>query len=319
MKFTKFLLIACLLFALNTQKALACACGCGVFNVGTSALIPNCAGGTAFLQYDYINQSRNWNKENKANDANNSHKQIKTQTVTAGMQYMFNRSWGMAVRLPYVKRFASDVTHTHMNDEHGEESHIIKINRSSQKSLGDVRINAIYSGFSADMSSGITFGLKLPTGDYKYSGFGHRDMQIGTGSTDLILGAYNMGQIDAKGKFNYFAQTSWQHALVTRNHYRIGDEISAATGVYYNLGSFLQIKKISPILQITGSKRLKDGGINSVSQNSGYSQMFFAPALELNFGSFKAYADVGFPFYRNVNGNQLVADRIYKVILGYNF
>ena len=40
--------------------AWACACGCGVFDVGTSSLMPERAGGTVFLNYDYQNQNQNW-------------------------------------------------------------------------------------------------------------------------------------------------------------------------------------------------------------------------------------------------------------------
>ena len=319
MKFLKVILIFALLLGFTIQKAAACACGCGVFNVATSALIPACAGGTAFLQYDYINQNHNWNKEDKASNEDNHHKKVRTQTVTAGAQYMFNRKWGAAIRVPYVKREVVNHLNSHVEDEHGDEKHITTVSSNNQKSVGDVRVNAIYSGFFADMSTGVTFGLKLPTADYKYSGFAHRDAQIGTGSADSIIGAYNVGAIDKLGKFNHFTQVSWQHALRGVKNYRIGDEISAAVGASYNAGSFGLVKKITPILQFSAAKRLKDSGIEADISNSGYSQIFFAPAIELNFGDFKTYADIGFPIYRNVNGNQLVADRIYKVILGYNF
>ena len=43
--------------------------------------------------------------------------------------------------------------------------------------------------------------------------------------------------------------------------------------------------------------------------------MFVLP----NVKQIKIYADVQFPLYRQVNGNQLVAQNLYKVILGYNF
>ena len=66
MKILKIFLITSLLIGFSITKANACACGCGVFNVGTSSLIPSCAGGTAFVQYDYINQNQNWNNNDKA-------------------------------------------------------------------------------------------------------------------------------------------------------------------------------------------------------------------------------------------------------------
>ncbi len=306
----KHFLAAFFLLAFSTNQALACACGCGVFSVGTSALMPNCEGGTAFLQYDHLTQSRNWNKESQSFEHNHDQK-IQTQTVTAGAQYMFSREWGMAARVPYVTRA---ITSMH---EAGMAEMTTAKNRTN--SVGDVRLNAIYSGFSADMSSGLTFGLKLPTGQTKARSVSERNMQIGTGSTDLLLGAYKMGKISGTEKFNWFAQTGWQHALTEHRGFRSGDEISAAVGVYYNAGSFLGVKKIAPIAQITSAKRLRDSGWASNSFDSGYSQAYFAPAIELGFEKFKIYADVEFPIYRNVNGNQLVPQNLYKMILGYNF
>ena len=37
----------------------ACACGCGVFDVGTSSMLPQGTGGVAWFEYDYQNQNRN--------------------------------------------------------------------------------------------------------------------------------------------------------------------------------------------------------------------------------------------------------------------
>ena len=311
-KLLTFLALFSLLLGFKPEKANACACGCGVFNVGTSALIPNCQGGIAFLQYDYINQDHNWHKEKQANASDNEDKEIKSQTVTAGMQYMFNRSWGAAVRVPYLTR---SVKMSEVDEDRGETmNHFSRVN-----SLGDIRVNGIYSGFSSDMSSGITFGLKLPTGQANAKGFDSRDLQIGTGSTDSILGAYHLGRIDNEGKLNWFAQANWQHAIITRNGYRVGDEISAASGISYNAGSVFAAKKLVPILQFTGSRRAHDTGRNSEPSNSGYSHAYFAPALELTFGQFKTYADIEFPIYQNTRGNQLIPSRIYKLILGYSF
>ncbi len=304
--FKKYLLTSLFLFIASSTNALACACGCGVFNVGTSALIPNCSGGTAFLQYDHMSQTRNWHKE-KDSSGHNHDKRIETQTVTAGMQYMFNRSWGVSARVPYVTRYVENTPH------HGGMTY----NRHSD--IGDIRLNGIYSGFFNDMSTGITFGLKLPTGQTNANGFA-RNTQIGTGSTDSILGAYHMGNF-GKSDFGYFAQTSWEKPFIRHQGYTPGYEISAATGIHYNAGQFGLAKKVTPIMQITGSRKGEDSGWADVSHNpnSGYSMMFFAPGIEVAIKDFKLYADVEFPIYRNVNGNQLVPQNLYKLILGYSF
>src|SRR5208282_1300932 len=75
----------------------ACACGCGVFDVATSSMLPNGTGGMAFLQYDYQDQNHNWSGTSQAPAANNSDKEIETDFITIGLQYMFNSSWGVQV------------------------------------------------------------------------------------------------------------------------------------------------------------------------------------------------------------------------------
>src|SRR5208283_775502 len=79
----------------------ACACGCGVFDVATSSMLPNSTGGMAWLQYDYQDQNRNWNGTSEAPAINNGDKEIETHFITAGLQYMFNNSWGLKVEVPY--------------------------------------------------------------------------------------------------------------------------------------------------------------------------------------------------------------------------
>ena len=46
------------------------------------------------------------------------------------------------------------------------------------------------------MSTGLIFGVKLPTGDWKFAGF-DRDTEIGSGSTDVLVGGYTW--IDHEG------------------------------------------------------------------------------------------------------------------------
>ena len=300
----KLFLFLAIFFAVS--EALACACGCGVMNVGTSSLIPNCEGGTAFLQFDDNNQTRNWHKNKASTDANDD-KNIHSKTATLGTQYMFNRSWGAAVRVPLMMRYVKT------SSEHDGDSY------AKHSNIGDIRLNGIYSGFSEDMSTGITFGLKLPTGQSNSNCFS-RDTQIGTGSTDSILGAYHVGNF-GKSSFGYFMQGSWERPFIIHQGYNPGYEISAATGVYYNAGELGVLKKISPILQITGAKRGQNTGFADLESNanSGYTQIFLAPGIEVAFKEFKIYADVEFPIYRSVNGLQLVPQNIFKVILGYNF
>ena len=77
---------------------------------------------------------------------------------------------------------------------------------------GDIRLEGIYTGFSDDMSSGLTFGVKLPTGDDSHNdayGDIDRDSEIGTGSTDVLLGGFHRHRLTRDGSFTWFAQALW--------------------------------------------------------------------------------------------------------------
>ena len=126
--------------------SLACACGCGIFDVGTSSMYASHAGGMASFEFDYLDQSH-------------------------------NRNWGASLELPYWHRMFKTT-----DPDTGD------IVSSTHGAIGDVRVKGVYTGFSADMSTGLTFGLKLASGDHSYANF-DPDTQIGSGSTDLLLGA----------------------------------------------------------------------------------------------------------------------------------
>ncbi len=304
------------LLALAPKPALACACGCGLFDIGTAALFPTGTGGVAYLEYDYQNQNRNWSGRSSAPGENNPDKQIRTQFYTAGVNYMWDRSWGLMVKAPYWKRdFATDTGGGNVETFHA-------------KSIGDVRVEGMYTGFSPDMSAGISFGLKLPTGDYKRPNF-DRDTQIGTGSTDLLLGAYSLGTLDENGDWNWFAQGHYQRALATRTandpdsgvaqSYRPGDELIAALGVGYSFGAVGPFSNLALVGQVKGAVRARDTGGAAFNSDTGYTRVFVAPGISAKLGSVLLYADVETPVYQRVNGNQLASGTVYKLLVGFYF
>jgi hypothetical protein len=290
---------------LTPQSALACACGCGVFDVGTASLFASGSGGVAFLEYDFMDQNRNWSGTSAAPAADNGDKEIRTDFVTAGMEYMFNRSWGVMAEVPYWNReFKTD-------DGSGVEGF-------SHAALGDIRLRGMYTGLSDDMSTGFEFGVKLPTGDYKYPNF-DRDTEIGTGSTDLLLGAYHFGGITEDNSWVWFGQVAWDQPLASQGGYRPGAEVDAALGVYYSGISLSDDVTLVPMLQLIGSHRAHDGGPQGDPDNTGYDRLMLSPGLELDLSNWKLYGDVEFPVYQDMTGNQLVASKLFKVILSYAF
>ena len=300
-------LAAALLIALVPSLGWACACGCGVFDVGTGTNMPTAEGGTAFLEWDYMDQNHNWAGTSSAPAANNTDKEINTHFITAGFQYLFNRTWGVMAEVPYWNR---DFTTTDANGN---------IATFNARGVGDIRIKGIYTGFSEDLSSGLTFGVKLPTGSDTSAGL-DRDTQIGTGSTDVLLGGYHVGQLTADNKWNWFANAQLDQPALKTTDYRPGSEVDALSGVYFNDWTVLNdAVKLVPIAQAKASWRWRDAGATSNFASSGYQRVYLSPGMEVDVGRYRFYADVTLPVYTHVNGNQLVAYELFKVIGSINF
>jgi len=291
--------------------AWACACGCGVFDVATSSMFPAGPGGMVYVGYDYQDQSRNWSGNSGAPAAHNGDKEIRTHFVTLGLQYLFNRSWGAQVELPLWNRtFAQDVNWP---------APPAKIESRNWTGLGDIRLKGIYTGFSEDLSSGLTFGLKLPTGSFHRDGdFVDRDTQIGTGSTDLLLGAFHRQNLKLGNDFQWFAQAELDVPVLTQNQYRPGVEVDAAAGIYYN-GWSVGKMTITPVAQVIGSERTGDIGAAANPPNSGYQRILLSPGIEFHLHPLSVYADVELPVYQHVTGNQLIAPALFKLVLSYHF
>ncbi len=298
----------------------ACACGCGVFDVGTGLMLPEGAGGMVYVDYDYQDQDQNWHGTSPAAGGNNGDKEIRTHFVTAGFQYMFDRSWGFQVEVPYDDRYFKTTGGASGSD-------IVALNWAS---LGDIRVEGIYTGFSPDMSTGINFGFKLPTGDYtRNDAFGDidRDSELGTGSTDVLLGGFHRGNLTRDNSLTWFAQALLDLPVVSRNEYRPGLEVDAAAGIYYK-GWLVHRVSITPLAQVIASERTSDEGAYASGHkldpplnafDSGYQRVMVSPGIELDMHPVSFYADAEVPVFLDFRGNQLVARWLLKAYVAYHF
>jgi hypothetical protein len=297
----------------------ACACGCGVFDVGTSSMFPTAGDdGMAFLQYDYQDQNRNWSGTSTAPAANNDDKEIETDFTTFGLQYMFNSGWGVQAELPY------DYRHFTTDDGTGTGNTVSR----NWNQLGDIRLEGIYDGFFADKSAGVIFGVKLPTGDFKFDpDVVDRDTQIGTGSTDILLGGFYRGNITKDEKWDWFAQGLLDVPVLTQVQYRPGVELDTAAGIDYKGFSVGRVR-ISPLAQVIFSYRSSDSGANASGGanddpadgvSSGYERIMLSPGIEFHIHPVKIYADAEIPVFQHFTGNQLAASVLFKVSMSYMF
>jgi hypothetical protein len=327
------------LVGLTTTAALACACGCSVFDVGGLNMPQEQDhGGQVFLEYWSGDQNENYIGTSRASAAANSDKEINTQWYNVGFAYNFNRDWGVMVRIPTVNRTLTTDT--------GAYAGIASFN---SKDVGDIEIMGIYTGFFKDMSTGLIFGVKLPTGTFDAPGL-DRDTQIGTGSTDLMLGAFHRGLLSGDNAWQYFMQAMWRQPFLYQavadpqgffdgnpgvvQTYYPGMQIDGAIGVNYNnLYHVLGLDKITPLAQVILSHRANDTGTGADPLNSGFDRVMLSPGVEFtkvvdeaNNRVVKLYFDVEIPVYYRANAGdnagtegQLVAPYLIKLVGSYNF
>ncbi len=290
--------IAALLLA--PPPARGCACGCDAFEVGTGSMFPIQPGSQIDFEYDYQNQGRNWSGASSSPAENNDDKDIRTSFYTVGVRRMFSRSWGVSVRIPYWNRhFLTTDDGNLAAFDHG--------------AAGDIRIQAIYTGFSPDMSTGLTLGLKVPSGDHSYPNF-DPDTEIGTGSTDLLAGGHHLGHLPG-GRLSWFASVLGQQPLWHLARYRPGGVVDGTVGVSHRgwtLGGF----RLSPLGQVIVAVRGRDAGSGADPEDTGFERVLLAPGADLHWRTLHVLGDVGFPFWQHVHGNQLVASSLVKLELG---
>jgi hypothetical protein len=303
-------LAACALvpaLGLLPATGLACACGCGVFDVGTASMFAQHSGAMGYLEYDYMDQDRNWSGTLRAPGDANDDRRIRTRFMNAGLQYQFDRDWGVSFELPYWHRDFQTVD--------ADTGDLVEFTHGA---VGDIRIKGRYTGFSPDMSTGITLGVKLPNGETNYPGF-DPDTSIGSGSTDLLLGAYHQGNIAANNQWRYFVQAQLQEVVLHKSNYRPGSEVVAAAGAYYEGWQLSSVAKIAPVLQFGATYRAHDGGPDGHPGDSGYTRLMVSPGVEVDVAGVSVFLDVGLPVHTNVSGNQLVASQFWRMNVSYQF
>jgi hypothetical protein len=255
-----------------------------------------------FLQYSYLDQSQNWSGLHLASSNLNTDKLITTSFYALGAQYMANRDWGLMVSVPLWDRFRNGI------DDNGDAFSV------RHRSIGDTKIMGMYTGFSEDMSTGISFGVKLPTGSFNQSLL-DRDTQIGSGTTDGLLSAYQMAQQEGWG---WFVQGTLELPFNARDGYKPGTDFNAALGFHYDgLSSSLGVV---PIASLVTSLRGRDAGAQADPDNTGYTRVFISAGVEVVVArSLHFDFEAGIPLYSHVNGYQLLSPQLLNSTLSYQF
>lgn len=334
---SKILVSNCTLLAFATlfhgTAALACAaCGDSLSKEWGAQGVSTTPGFTADLSYNYIKQNQQRYGSGTASSALISQLQAAnqeiedyttTQTLTASLNYTGD-TWGVNTQLPFVHRSHGTFGTTDLAGT--------SYSSSSESGLGDVRITGRYDGFSADKTTGIIAGIKLPTGstDANFNSGAatgtplDRSLQIGTGSTDIILGGFVTGTMD---EYGWFAQGTVQHAVATKTiagqDYTPGDTYTLNTGIRHaRFGA-----RFTPMLQLNCIHRSPDTGTGATPADAltggaatGGTLVYLAPGVLLRVGGgTSVYGFVQLPVYQNVNSLQLNPRYTLTLGIGQSF
>ncbi|WP_223264432.1 hypothetical protein [Sulfuriferula plumbiphila] len=257
------------------------------------------------LRYEWVRQGQLRSGTAKAAAAGiaDTHDEVKTlnRNTIATLDHSLDSNWGIALRLPVVARKHE---HIHNDPINGAQPETWKFS-----ALGDVQLLGLYRfdpGHTSPASAGLRFGVKLPTGSIAQRNAGgelaERSLQPGSGSTDVVAGAF-YGAPGAPGG-NWFSQIQWQHAVAIRDNYRPGDTVSLDAGYAQALTTRLQ-----GLLQLNLRWKDRDSGSNAEPADSGGEYAHISPGLAFAVSKdTRLYGFVQLPLYQSVRGTQLTAD-----------
>jgi hypothetical protein len=317
---------ACLGLATAPVAVQACAsCGCSL-NQDAALGYSNIPGWRLSLEYDYINQDRlrsGTRTVNQVPEGTELERDTLNRYLTAGLAYNPNSAWNLQLLVPYVIR-------THQSyGEYDGSAPLPAASNSRSSSLGDVRVLAGYQGFLPTNNLGVRVGLKLPTGHYGdavrfNSGPAAGDaldasLQPGTGSTDVIIGAYYYQAVSQD--LDVFANAQFQSALSHHldqpgDDYRPGNSTTVSLGVRYEGHSDLAV----PQLQVNLLHKAPDQGALADVQNTAGTVAYVSPGVSVNaLPRLEVFGFVQVPVYSNLYGYQLFPRYTVSVGMSYAF
>ncbi|WP_346949659.1 hypothetical protein [Dyella sp.] len=296
--------------------AAACStCGCSLNSDWSSQGYATSLGWHLSLREDYFNQSQlrsGADSVSRSSFAYPADEEVQRKTINRntllGADYSFSRYWGLSLQLPYMDRH-------HQTIAEGDTG----VSSSHARGIGDLRVLARYQGFSDDAGIGLQFGLKLPTGRFKQDFASgpqagellDRGLQLGTGTTDALLGVYKFGYLT--DSIGYFGQAMAQIALDAREHFRPGNSLNLNLGLRY-----LDAGRFTPQIQLNLHGEQRESGVQADRPNSGAVLAYLSPGIGVRITRrLDAFAFVQLPVYQHVNGLQLEPRRLWSLGLQY--
>jgi hypothetical protein len=254
-------------------------------------------------------------------------KQTINRYLTLGIIYSPNSSWNLNLLVPYVNR-----DHTtygvQLAPYSASESAPDEISGAHVSGLGDIRLIGSYQGLLATHNLGLQFGVKIPTGQ-----FGTRvdfssgpnagtpldaSLQLGTGSTDIIVGAYYYQAISQD--FDAFINGQFQAAVAQRqdepgNDFRPGNSATMSIGVRYEATPLWV-----PQLQLNLYRKSADQGALADTPDTAGTVVYLSPGLTVPaMQHMHIYGFVQLPVYSKLDGYQVFPHWTASVGVSYAF
>ncbi len=267
------------------------------------------------LRGEYIDQDQpmTGSSEVDVGQIRRHHDEVETRNrnVLATLDYAVNDRLGFSATVPVTDR-----SHAHIHNHRGAK---IPGNWDFTR-LGDVRLQTRYQWSVENQAQppgqstyGVNLGVKLPTGKIHVENSAgeraERSLQPGTGTTDLLLGAY-YNRLLSGSDASWFVQGLLQQPLNKHENFEPGHRITADLGLRYELNN-----KIGLLGQINTLLVERDQGLEAEPDSTGGKFVYFSPGATFAVTpTAQLYGFVQLPMYQYVNGVQLTAD--YSVAAG---
>lgn len=318
------------------QLAHACAtCGCTLSTDAATGYSTD-AGWRINVDYTFIDQDQLRHGSSKASPAQAVNQpsdpslgggEIEKSTINryinVGATYRFNADWGLTFVMPYVLRDHSTYG-TQLQPYTPAETAPDQLSNTHVAGIGDAKILGSYQGFLPTHNFGVQFGIKLPTGHYggqdddgnfvghpttfkSGPGLGQSldsSLQAGTGSTDLIVGAYYFQPVSQD--FDAFVNGQFQAAVSQQldtpgADFRPGNLASVSLGLRYEAHP-----NWVPQVQLNWFHKSADQGALADTPDTEGTVAYLSPGISGSLSkNVQLYAFVQVPIYSHLQGYQL--------------
>jgi hypothetical protein len=322
------------LSALLPVTAQACAtCGCSLSSDAATGYTSE-PGWRLDLLFNYIDQSqlRSGGSAISAPQValinnNGGTQEVEHDTVnrylTLGLTYSQSEEWNFNLQVPWVDR-----SHSTYANATTDQLTPANLSGAAFGDFGDIRVIANYQGLLENNHLGVQFGVKLPTG--RYGGQNvvtgatvGRDpvffssgpnaaagqtidtsLQPGTGSTDVIAGAYYYQAVsqDFDAFINGRFEVSTLQMLDGVNaNYRPGNTTTVSFGLRYE-----NTPEWVPQVQVNISHKSADQGALADTTDTAGTVAYLSPGVTVRLGAgILAYGFLQVPVYSALSGYQL--------------